>query len=112
YQSREVALHGISSSISVCNPQPPDPAKRQIKRNTGTLPDRHRKPDARLESILRTRLTQVRYNIWVRLAIPNTAPCIIFPDEILEKIIISVSKVGSPPDLVNVLFIAGVDVQL
>jgi hypothetical protein len=30
----------------------------------------------------------------------------------LERIIISVSKVGSPPDLVNVLLIAGVDVQL
>jgi hypothetical protein len=112
YQSPEVTLHGISSTISVCNPQPPAPAKRQIKRNTGTLPDRHRKPDTRLESILRTRLTQVRYNIWARLAIPNTGPCIVFPDGILERIIISVSKVGSPPDLVNVLLIAGVDVQL
>ena len=108
----DLTVHGISPRISILNREPQPPAKRQTKNKVASMPDRYPKPAPRIEHLLRIRLRQVRSNIWEHFRLPGTDPCIVLPDEILEKMLGSICKIGTPDDLGKVLLMAGVDHQL
>ena len=108
----DLTVHGISPRISILNREPQPPTKRQTKNKVASMPDRYPKPAPRIEHLLRIRLRQVRSNIWEHFRLPGTDPCIVLPDEILEKMLGSICKIGTPDDLGKVLLMAGVDHQL
>ena len=109
--TKEKTTAGISVAISILNPNPPTkptsrpPNNIAIKLRPEIISHRH-------IQIIKWRLLKLREAIWKNLSYPDTEPCIVFTDKVLDYLISNIQKAVEPQDLVKILENAGISLQL
>jgi hypothetical protein len=106
---------GISTELSILNPNPP--VRPPVKRKGNELPLVRRtakEVSARHATVIYSRLHAFRERYWQVLSIPNTEPCIVIPDKVLKDITSrkNLRRITDLSDLVLMLKVMGIPPEL